>query len=206
MENDLTFSQIVDGLSASIATTTSAGLVELANRQPLDYLGISLEELKYWETSGIVHPGDMPGVTTAWRQSLQRGEPYELELRVRRAGGAYQWVRVRGLPLRDAQGDIVHWCVLLTDIAERKRTQAILDGESRLLEMMHHGAASRTFSTRCAASSTPSSATAPRRSCWSARMERFTTGPVRRCRPDTAPRSTALRSRARQGRVARLLR
>src|SRR6476659_6833747 len=128
MEQDLTFPQIIDGLSAPIATTTSDGRVEFANKQFLDYLGVSLEELKSWESSGVVHPDDLARVVTAWRQSLERGEPFEIELRVRRAGGVYQWVQVRGLPLRDAQGLIVHWCVLLTDIAERTRTQALLDG------------------------------------------------------------------------------
>jgi PAS domain-containing protein len=74
-----------------------------------------------------------------WRQSLERGEPYELELRVRQAGGVHRWVQVGGLPLRDAQGRILYWCVLLTDIAERKRIQALLDGETRLLEMVASG-------------------------------------------------------------------
>jgi PAS domain S-box-containing protein len=139
MEHDLTFPQIIDGLAAPIATTSADGLVELANRRLLDYLGVSLEELKDWETTGVVHADDLSGVTTAWRQSLETGEPYELELRVRRAGGVYQWVHIRGVPLRDTQGGIVRWCVLLTDIAERKRTEAFLDGETRLLEMVASG-------------------------------------------------------------------
>jgi PAS domain S-box-containing protein len=98
MEDDLTFQQIIDGLSAPIATTTADGRVEHANRQFLDYLGMSLEELKDWETSGAVHPDDLPRVVTAWRQSLERGEPYEVELRVRRADGTYRWIRARGMP------------------------------------------------------------------------------------------------------------
>jgi PAS domain S-box-containing protein len=139
MERDLTFPQIVDGLSAPIATTTSDGQVEFANRQFLDYLGVSLEELKSWETSGVVHPDDLARVVTTWRQSLEPGEPFEIELRVRRAGGSFAWVRVRGLPLRDTEGRIVHWCMLLADVAARKRAEAILDGEKRLLEMVATG-------------------------------------------------------------------
>src|ERR1700741_3280925 len=139
MNHDLTFPQIIDGLSEPIAKSSADGRVDLANRHLLDYLGLSVEELHDWQTSGVVHPDDLSGVVTAWRQSLEKGEPYELELRVRRAGGVYRWVQGRGLPLRDPQGRIVHWCVLLTDIAERKRTQALLDGETRLLEMVASG-------------------------------------------------------------------
>jgi PAS domain-containing protein len=43
MEEDLTFPQIIDGLSAPIATLTADGRVEFANKQLLDYLGMSLE-------------------------------------------------------------------------------------------------------------------------------------------------------------------
>jgi PAS domain S-box-containing protein len=139
MEERLTFPQIVNGLAAPIATTTADGQVDLVNAQFLDYVGISLEELKEWERSGVVHPDDLPRVVAAWRQSLARGEPYELEQRIRRADGIYQWVHVRGLPLRDTRGHILRWCVLLTDIAERKRAEALLDGEKRLLGMVASG-------------------------------------------------------------------
>jgi len=137
--DDLTFPQIIDGLSAPIATTTADGRVDFANRQLLDYLGMSLEELKKWETSGAIHPDDLPRVVAEWRQSVERGEPYEAEQRIRRADGVYQWVRVRGLPLRDTHNRILRWCVLLADIADRKRAEALLDSEKRLLEMVASG-------------------------------------------------------------------
>ena len=52
MEDVLTFPQIIDGLSAPIATTTADGRVDHVNRRFLEYLGMSLEQLKEWETSG----------------------------------------------------------------------------------------------------------------------------------------------------------
>jgi PAS domain-containing protein len=52
MEDDLTFPQIIDGLSAPIASTTADGRVDFANRQVVDYVGMPLEELNDWETSG----------------------------------------------------------------------------------------------------------------------------------------------------------
>ena len=79
MEDDLTFPQIIDGLSSPIAITTVDGRVDFANRQFVDYVGMSLEELNDWETSGVVHPDDLPRVVAAWRRSLERVEPYEGE-------------------------------------------------------------------------------------------------------------------------------
>ena len=90
MDDNLTFLQVINGLSAPIATTTTDGRVDLANRQFVDYLGTSLEALNEWETSGLVHPDDLPRVVTAWRRSLERGEPYEAEQRIRRVDGIYE--------------------------------------------------------------------------------------------------------------------
>jgi PAS domain S-box-containing protein len=100
---------------------------------------VPLEELKNWETSGAVHRDDLPRVITGWSQALEHGEPFEAEQRLRRADGTYQWVHVRSLLFRNTQGRILHWCVLLTDIAERKCAEALPDGEKRLLELVASG-------------------------------------------------------------------
>lgn len=119
--------------STPLATTADGG-VDLVNRQ---FLGMSLAELKDSETSDAVTLR-MPRVVTAWRQSLERGEPCEAEQRIRHAD-TYQWVHVRSLPIRGKQDLILRWCVLLTDFAEHKCAEVLLDGKKRLLEMVTSG-------------------------------------------------------------------
>ena len=56
--------------------------------------------------------------------------------RLRRSDGTYRWFQNNGFPLRDAAGEIARWCVLLTDIDERKRAEDALresERESRLI-------------------------------------------------------------------------
>ena len=56
--------------------------------------------------------------------------------RLRRSDGVYRWFQNSGFPLRDTSGHIVRWCVLLTDIDERKRAEDALresERESRLI-------------------------------------------------------------------------
>jgi PAS domain S-box-containing protein len=139
MDHELTFLQIVDGISGLITVTTADGQVALVNQQVLDYFGKSLDELKQWTATDVVHPDDLPRVVDAWQQSVRLGEPYELEHRIRRADGEYRWFHVRGLPVRDAAGRILRWFVVHTDIHERKRAEALLAGERRLLEMVASG-------------------------------------------------------------------
>ena len=121
---ELTFRQMVDGISAPLAVLTSDGAVEFVNRQVLDYFGKTLEELKAWSSTDAVHPEDRAAAIAVWTRSVETGQPYDIELRQRRADGVYRWFRVQGLPVRDAEGHIIRWCVLQTDIEDRKRAEA----------------------------------------------------------------------------------
>ena len=144
------FRSIADSIPALIALMTPAGAVESVNRQALDYFGATLEELKGWASSDTVHPDDLPEVVAAWARSVGSGEPYDIEHRIRRADGMYRWFHVRGLPIRDTGGRVSRWCVLQTDIDDRKRAEAILAGEKRVLEMIATGRAlSETLTQLC---------------------------------------------------------
>jgi PAS domain S-box-containing protein len=126
---------IVETIPGLIAVMTPAGEVEHVNRQVLEFFGRTLDELKQWGTSDAVHPADLPHVHAAWQHAVQTGQPYEFEHRVRRHDGEYRWFQSRGLPLRDADGRIVRWYNLLTDIHARKDTEEKLRrSEAELLE------------------------------------------------------------------------
>jgi PAS domain S-box-containing protein len=131
--------QIVDGIPALVAVMTPGGEVELVNRLVVEYFGKTIEELKGWATTNAVHPDDLPDVVAAWTEAVATGHPYEIESRHRRADGVYRWFHVCGFPLRDRDGRIVRWCVLQTDVDDRKRDEALLAGEKRLLEMLARG-------------------------------------------------------------------
>jgi hypothetical protein len=62
-------------------------------------------------------------VIDAWKNSVETGEPYPLELRHRRADGVYRWFQARTLPTRDAAGRITGWYMLLTDFDDRNRAE-----------------------------------------------------------------------------------
>ena len=59
-----------------------------------------------------------------WRTSLGTGEPFEDELRYRRAAdGRYRRFLSRAVPLRDHRGKILKWYGISTDIEDRKRAE-----------------------------------------------------------------------------------
>jgi PAS domain S-box-containing protein len=139
VQSELTFHHIVDGISALVAVLTPDGAVEFVNQQVLDYFGKTLEELKRWASTDAVHPDDLPSVIDVFRRSLESGHPYDVELRQRGADGVYRWFHVQGLPVRDADGRILRWCVLQTDVDERKSAEGLLAGENLVLEMTAKG-------------------------------------------------------------------
>jgi PAS domain S-box-containing protein len=115
---------------------TPAGQVELVNRQALEYFGVTLEELKCRAIADIVHPDDILPVRAAWRQAVEADRPYDVEERLRRADGVYRWFHTRGFPLRDTQGRILLWYLIKRDVDDLKRSETLLAGEKRLLEMV----------------------------------------------------------------------
>ena len=132
---------LVDSIPGLVSITSAEGELEHVNRQGLEYFGKTLEELKQWDTSDDTHPDDLPHVITAWRHSIETGQPYHAEYRYRRADGVYRWFQARGVPARDADGRIVRWYLLITDIDDRKRAeidlQRAFEEIKRLKDRLH---------------------------------------------------------------------
>ena len=127
---------VVESIPGLVGLLTSGGEVQFLNHQILEYTGQTLEELKGWGTNGTVHPEDLSHVIDVFTRSIGSGSPYEIVQRLRRSDGVYRWFQNNGFPLRDTSGQILRWCVLLTDIDERKRAEDALresERESRLI-------------------------------------------------------------------------
>jgi hypothetical protein len=120
---------IVDSISALICTSTREGAVEYVNKPLLDYTGKSLDELRDWPV--VVHPDDLSTVAELWGRSIATGAPFNVEVRVRRADGAYRWFLCRGLPLRRDDGQILRWYSVLTDIEDRKAAEQLMTARER---------------------------------------------------------------------------
>jgi PAS domain S-box-containing protein len=127
------FRLIFGSIPGLVWTMTAGGDVEFVNQQLLDYTGKTREELRDWRP--LMHPDDRERVMFQWTRSIQTGNAYEIEHRIRRADGVYRWFQVRGRPLRDMEGRMVRWYNLVTDIDELKKTDEKLRlSEECLLE------------------------------------------------------------------------
>ena len=135
-EREGSWRQIVDNIPGLVATMGPIGDVEFLNRQTLEYFGKTNQELKNWSLIGAVHPDDLPGIVEARARSIETGQAYEVEHRCRRADGVWRWFQVRGLPVRNADGTIAAWYLLLTDIEDRKKAEATLRSNEHNLNLI----------------------------------------------------------------------
>jgi PAS domain S-box-containing protein len=118
--SETNFRLIVDSIPGLVSMHNSAGEVELVNWQIRFYTGRTMEQLKDWR---FVHPDDAAPTIKRWTRSVQTGEPFDTEVRLRRADGMYRWFHARALPLRNSNGGIVRWYTLLSDIEDRRQAQ-----------------------------------------------------------------------------------
>src|SRR5258706_12506694 len=80
-----------------------------------------------WRSMVELHPDDVKPQSDAIEDYLAgRAQSYDGEWRVRHAGGSYRWVRIRGLCVRDAAGQVTRLAGSVTDIDARKRTEEAL--------------------------------------------------------------------------------
>ncbi len=110
------------------------GSLDWLNQRVLDYSGMPLEALIGVGWVSMVHPDDVAGAARRWRHSLETGETYETEFRLRNVDGRYRWHIARALPIRDADGGIGRWIGTNTDIEEQKATGEALALLNRTLE------------------------------------------------------------------------
>jgi PAS domain S-box-containing protein len=124
---------VIDTIPTMAWSVRPDGTVDFVNQRWMDYTGLSLED-EIEEPTRPVHPDDVPRVIERSLAEKERGEPYETEMRLRRADGEYRWFLVRTAPLRDEQGNVVKWYGVSIDIEDRKRAEEALKESQRRLE------------------------------------------------------------------------
>jgi len=126
---------VIDTIPTMAWTILPDGTLDFVNQPWLEYTGLRMEEALE-ESTRTMHPEDLPGAIEKWFVVMAAGEPYESEMRLRRADGEYRWFLVRTVPLRDEQGNIVKWYGTSTDIEDRKRAEdALRESEEKFRQL-----------------------------------------------------------------------
>jgi len=115
---------VIETIPTFAWTALPDGSVDFVNHHWEEYTGLSADETvgSGWEAA--VHPADLQRYLEKRRASVASGQPFEHEVRFRRAAdGEYRWFLSRAVPLRNTHGKIVKWYGTSTDIEDRKRAE-----------------------------------------------------------------------------------
>jgi len=119
--------EVVDTIPAMTVMALPDGSTVFASRRWTEYAGLQVEDSLGLSWKAAVHPDELDRHMGRRREAFASGEPFESEVRLRRAfDGEYRWFLVRWVPLRDEGGDILRWYGILADIEDRKRAEAAL--------------------------------------------------------------------------------
>ncbi|HEY1945399.1 MAG TPA: sigma 54-interacting transcriptional regulator [Bryobacteraceae bacterium] len=113
------------------------GFCTFVNMRWTEYTGLSLDDTVGSGWKMVVHPDDLERHLHKWQASVGAGEPFEHEVRFRRAiDGQYRWFLVRGVALRDQRGGVLKWYGIATDIEDRKRAEQAISVQNKRLQLL----------------------------------------------------------------------
>ncbi len=112
---------LTDMLPHMVWTTLPDGFHDYYNARWYEFTGMPVGSTDGAAWNGMFHPDDQERAWERWRKSLETGEPYEIEYRLRHHSGEYRWVLGRAMPVRNKDGAITRWVGTCTDIDEFKR-------------------------------------------------------------------------------------
>lgn len=125
-ESEAKFRTIADAMPQMVWSTLPDGFHDYYNARWYEFTGVPAGSTDGEAWNGMFHPDDQERAWSRWRHSLETGEPYEIEYRLRHRSGEYRWTLGRALPVRDEDGRIIRWMGTCTDINDKKLTEAAL--------------------------------------------------------------------------------
>jgi PAS domain S-box-containing protein len=126
--------RMLEGIPQIAWTANPQGVTTYLNHRWYAFTGpdnkLPLEQ--QWQA--YLCPDDLAAMAERWAHALQTGETFEIEYRFRNQYGNYRWMLGRGLPSRNAAGDIIQWIGTCTDIHEHKLALGRIDQAQQELQ------------------------------------------------------------------------
>jgi PAS domain S-box-containing protein len=130
LESETRLRLLTDALPQIIWTAAPDGRIEYCNERWTDWTGLPVAAALGDGWTVVLHPDDLEPTTRAWAASAAGGaERHEHAQRFRMRDGSYRWVLATAVSQRDAEGRVLRWYGVSTDIhdrvtAEQQRRQA----------------------------------------------------------------------------------
>jgi PAS domain S-box-containing protein len=133
-ESEGKFQAIANSIDQMIWSTRPDGYHDYYNDRWYEYTGVPYGSTDGDAWNGVFHPDDQERAWEVWRHSLETGEPYHIEYRLRHRSGHYRWVIGRAKCVRDEAGRISRWFGTCTEVHDLKVAEERLRELNETLE------------------------------------------------------------------------
>lgn len=132
-DNEKHFKDLIESLPQLFWTCRVDGHCDYLSKQWVEFTGIQEEDQLGYGWLKQLHPDDKERTVTEWTVKVKAGESFDIEFRIRRADGNYRWFKLRAVPMRDTNNNIIRWFGSNTDFDDLKRS---LEAQARLVSII----------------------------------------------------------------------
>ena len=115
-------------------TVDLQGRITFLSRAWYELVGGAPPEWHGGQWRALIHPDDLAGVQRNWVRSARSGEAYAGTRRIRARDGSYHTTSYRAVPVRGAQGEVLFWVGVDSDITDLMANEAALRLANKQLE------------------------------------------------------------------------
>ncbi|MEM6252786.1 MAG: EAL domain-containing protein [Cyanobacteria bacterium P01_D01_bin.156] len=120
------YASLANTLLVGVFCADASGQVVYVNPHYCKIVGMPAASVARNGWSQALHPDDRERVLTAWFQTIQTDQPFDMEYRFVHADGTVRWVYGQCIAERDPYGQVSGYIGTLTDISDRKRSEESL--------------------------------------------------------------------------------
>ena len=131
------YRSLVKATAQIVWQTNAEGAVVEDNPTWRQFTGQSLDEHMGRGWLNAIYPADQPRVEKIWSTALETYASYETECRIMSKSGEYGNFELRGVPIKDKDGNVLSWVGTCTDITEK------MTYENQLIQAEKHAAIGR---------------------------------------------------------------
>jgi len=125
------YEALIAAAPSFVFSADARGVLDWNSPGYFEYIGAGEDEAWRWQERDVVHPEDAATLRTRWDEAIAQQQPFELEMRLRGADGAYRWHLTRVAPMLDSGGAVQGWIGTSTNIDERRRAEEALRGSEQ---------------------------------------------------------------------------
>lgn len=132
-ESERRYQTLAEVSPVGIFRTDAQGQTVYVNPRWCKIAGMAAEEAMGEGWAKAVHPQEREEIIAGWQEAVRIHNPSSAEYRFLQPDGTVTWVLGQALPEKDGAGKIVGYVGTITDVTERKRSEATLrENEERL--------------------------------------------------------------------------